>query len=95
MPDQNWDLKKAEELMDAITRCHSLEDLHNLGLGIKLLSSKVLSDERRAWLRDIYISRRDFLSQEAPPLESLVNKKGLSWLKKNASSAEDQQKKTT
>lgn len=93
--DSNWDVKKAEQLMNALTACQTLEELKSLGRGIAILPSSVLSEKSRNWLRDIYISCATSLGQPPFNPKEVLTKEGQKWLKKNAPSAEDQQKKTT
>lgn len=93
--DKNWDVKKAEELMIAMQACTTIQQLNDLASGIKILSSSVLSDESRAWLRDIYISCKNTLSQGPFDPEKALTKAGQKWWKKNVASAENQQKPIT
>jgi hypothetical protein len=52
----DWDVVKAKELMEAMMKAKTMEELKDIGNGIAFLPKSVLSDERRAWLRDIYSS---------------------------------------
>lgn len=77
IPD--WDVKKAEELCKAMQDCINIDELNHIAHGIALLSDRMLSNERRQWLRDIYISCKHKLTAE-PFSDDHLTKKG-----KNAS----------
>lgn len=93
--EKNWDVKKAEELMIALQECTTIDQLKDLGRGIAILPSSVLSKESRDWLRDIYRSCVVSLSQ--PPFDptKVLTKAGVKWHNKNVTSAQIQQKPTT
>lgn len=77
--EKNWDVQKAEELMIALQACESLEQLKELGKGIAFLPSSVLSEGSRAWLRDIYTSCKNALSEGPADLTKVLNKEGLKY----------------
>lgn len=73
MPD--WDVEKATMLYEAIQACQTLQELHDIGQGIKVLPDTVLSKERRTWLRGIYLSRKQAIV-DGPYTDDHLTKKG-------------------